>query len=274
MVGPQIPLVHPVFDIDSTRPCYLSRFFVTARCANHRIEERSIGCETSRKYIPVYIKGRQIIWCPMPRARLKWKSPAEHLIRYSTEHPDEEFRILSSRLTEEGMRAVVEAETTDPEALLRHLDETPEVRSLEVLDADGEALLFQCKTPESEIHREVRRRDGPLSSSPTIIREGWVFNELTGSHDQLSEFTRELAAAGITFEIHSVTQSTDMTDLLTDRQWEFVTEAVERGYYDSPRGCTLVELAAALDVNQSTASGILHRAEERIIKGFVGEAAG
>lgn len=210
----------------------------------------------------------------MPRARLKWKPPAEHLIHYSGGHPEVEFRILSSRVTEEGIRAVVEAETTDPEALRHHIEDIPDVTSLEVLDAAEEALLFQCTTPESDIHQEIRQRDGPMSSPPTIIREGWVFNELTASHEKLSEFTRELAAAGLRFEILSVTQSTDMTNLLTDRQWEFVTEAVERGYYDSPRECTLVELAAALDVNQSTASGILHRAEERIIKGFVGEAAG
>lgn len=210
----------------------------------------------------------------MPRARLKWKPPAEHLIRYSIEHPDVEFSILSSRLTEEGMRAVVEAVTMDPETLFHHLEEIPEVSSLEVLDMDREALLFQCTTPESEIHQEIRRQDGPLSSSPTIIRGGWVYNELTASHEKLSEFTRALAAAGLRFEILSVTQSADMTNLLTDRQWEFVIEAIEQGYYDSPRGCTLVELAGKLDVNQSTASGILHRAEERIIKGFVGEATG
>lgn len=172
------------------------------------------------------------------------------------------------------MRAVVEAKPTDPEDLFRHLQETPDVRSLEALDADEGTLLFQCTTPESEIHQEVRRQDGPLASPPTIIRGGWVFNELTASHEKLSEFTRELAAAGLRFELLSVIQSPDVKNLLTNRQWEFVTEAVERGYYDSPRESTLVELADKLDVNQSTASGILHRAEGRIIKGFVGEATG
>lgn len=200
MIGSQIPLVHPAHDIDRTWPCYSSRFFITAQCANHGINKRSTGSENSRKYVPVYIMGRRIEWWPMPRARVKWKPHAEHLIRYSDEHPDEELRILSSRLTEGGILAVIEVETTDPDALLRHLDEIPEIHSPEMLDADGETLLFQCKTPESEIHQGVRQRDGPLSSSPTIIREGWVFNELTGSHDQLSEFTHELAGAGIRFE--------------------------------------------------------------------------
>ncbi len=67
----------------------------------------------------------------------------------------------------------------------------------------------------------------------------------------------------------SVTHSYDVSGLLTERQREFISEAVERGYYDSPRGCTLVELAETFGVNQSAASGVLHRAEGRIIKEFI-----
>ena len=37
-----------------------------------------------------------------------------------------------------------------------------------------------------------------------------------------------------------------------------------------PRGCTLTELAEVFDVNASAASGVLYRAEGRIIKAFVG----
>ncbi|WP_254533404.1 helix-turn-helix domain-containing protein [Natrinema gelatinilyticum] len=92
---------------------------------------------------------------------------------------------------------------------------------------------------------------------------------MTASHERLSQFTDELAAADIPYQILSVTQSHDSTEELTDRQQEFITEAVERGYYDSPRGCTLTELAESFDVNKSAASGVLHRAEGRIIKEFV-----
>ncbi|WP_231186810.1 helix-turn-helix domain-containing protein [Haladaptatus sp. DYF46] len=50
-----------------------------------------------------------------------------------------------------------------------------------------------------------------------------------------------------------------------------VVEAVERGYYESPRQCTLTELAESFGVSKDTASGILHRAERRIIKRFLGK---
>lgn len=90
------------------------------------------------------------------------------------------------------------------------------------------------------------------------------------SHDQLSKYTDELAAADIPYRILSLTQSYDSNELLTDRQWQVITEAVECGYYDTPRSCTVTELATSFDVHKSAASRVLHRAESRIVKEFVG----
>ncbi len=105
------------------------------------------------------------------------------------------------------------------------------------------------------------------------MRDGGLHTELTASHERLSQFTDELATADIPCEILSLTQSPDPVELLTERQRQFVTEAIERGYYDSPRGCTLTEFAGAFDVNKSAASGILLRAEGRIIREFMKDSA-
>lgn len=45
--------------------------------------------------------------------------------------------------------------------------------------------------------------------------------------------------------------------------------AVEAGYYDTPRTCTLTELADEVGLAKSTCSEILHRAEEIIVKEFI-----
>ncbi|WP_266082598.1 helix-turn-helix domain-containing protein [Haladaptatus caseinilyticus] len=116
---------------------------------------------------------------------------------------------------------------------------------------------------------EARLATGNLPRFPIIIRDGWLSSELIGSQEQLSEYTTELSAADIPYEILSLTQSYGASGLLTERQREFITEAVERGYYDSPRGCTLVELAERFGVSQSAASGVLHRGEGQIIKEFI-----
>jgi predicted DNA binding protein len=207
----------------------------------------------------------------MPRVRLKFKPPSEQAVQFSTEYPNEEFRILAARPTDEGLLSIVEVETEDPTAVINHFEETSEIRSYEVLQDDGETLLLQHVISEPTPHR-VAQATGTLASFPLILRNGWMFIEMTITHERLSQFTEGLETAGVTFELLSITQSVDVMDLLTDRQWQFITEAIERGYYDSPRECSVVDLASTLDVSQSTASGILHRAEGRIIKEFAGES--
>ncbi|WP_435157013.1 helix-turn-helix domain-containing protein [Haladaptatus sp. DFWS20] len=116
---------------------------------------------------------------------------------------------------------------------------------------------------------DALRASGNLPRFPALMRNGWLHTELTASHERLSAFTGELTASKIPYQVLSVTQSPEPVELLTERQLELVSEAVEQGYYDSPRGCTLTELAESFDINKSAASGILHRAEGRIVKEFV-----
>ncbi len=45
--------------------------------------------------------------------------------------------------------------------------------------------------------------------------------------------------------------------------------AVEEGYYDTARTCSLTELAGEVGIAKSTCSETLHRAEETVIKQFI-----
>ncbi|MFC6964089.1 helix-turn-helix domain-containing protein [Halocatena marina] len=99
-----------------------------------------------------------------------------------------------------------------------------------------------------------------------------MISQITTSHERLSQLRDELDATGLTYEVVSVNQSTSPTDLLTDRQRRFMTEALEQGYYDTPRTCSLTDLADVLDVSKSTASVVLHNAEETIVKEFFAES--
>lgn len=191
----------------------------------------------------------------------------------STEHPDDEFRILAALPTADSIQVVLEIQTTDTEAILQHLDEAPWLPSYDVLHADEQTMLIQYSHQFLPALHRALLSSGPLLQYPLILRDGWVFSDITTSHEQLSQLKDVFEAEGIPYEIGSVTQSTDPTDLLTDRQRRFITVAAERGYYDSPRECTLTDLAAALDVSKGGASRILHRAEGRIIKNFLGEPA-
>jgi predicted DNA binding protein len=189
----------------------------------------------------------------------------------STEFPDADFRVLAAQPTDDGLLDIIEVTTPDGDGLVRQFDDAPAVRSYEVIHSDERMVLLQYVISFPEPY-DALRATGNLPLFPTI-QDGWLYGEMTASHEQLAEFTDELATADIPYQIQSLIQSHDLIELLTERQRELITEAVERGYYDSPRGCTLIELAETFEVNKSAASGVLHRAEGRIIKEFIAEAA-
>ncbi|HZD42668.1 MAG TPA: hypothetical protein VE134_01285, partial [Methanomicrobiales archaeon] len=108
----------------------------------------------------------------MPRIRSKTKIET-YLAELSTEHPDDEYRILTGHRTDEGMEVVLEAKTTNPESLTQFLDEDPNVYSWEVIHADDENLLIQYMGSEPEEYRRVLEL-GVVPRYPRIIRNGWL----------------------------------------------------------------------------------------------------
>lgn len=212
----------------------------------------------------------------MPRAQVRFKPPGKALggpFRLSTEYPNDEFRLLSAHPAEDGLVVVLEATMADPTVVLDLFEGAPKsrVRSYEVLHVDERTVLLQFRLPFVPPPYRALFASGNLPQFPYTVTDGWIVCELTTSHERLSQFGDELEETGFTFEIVRVAQSVDPTGLLTERQRRFATEAVERGYYDTPRQCSLTDLAAALGVSKSTASVVLHRAEETIVKEFFAE---
>ena len=75
---------------------------------------------------------------------------------------------------------------------------------------------------------------------------------------------------------HNVTllklSSVDSEELLTSRQETIIVTALERGYFDEPKGTTLVDLAKEFHVSVSTASEILRKATHKIMSVYFGGA--
>ncbi|WP_247000296.1 helix-turn-helix domain-containing protein [Halosolutus gelatinilyticus] len=211
----------------------------------------------------------------MPKLRVKLDGMAVDgwLATISAAFPDAEFRILATQLRDEGALVILEVRTSDGDALVQRFENAPEVSSLEVVHTDEQMVLLRFVTRRSKSYNPLRRSKN-VSLYPTILRDGWFTVMLVAPHERLSKYTDELAAAGIPYRILSLTQSADSRALLTDRQWEVIDEAIERGYYETPRECTVAELATALNVRRSSASRLLHRAESRIINEFVANTSG
>ncbi|WP_248910771.1 helix-turn-helix domain-containing protein [Halocatena marina] len=208
----------------------------------------------------------------MPQLHLKLDGTAVEscLGPLSTEFPDVEFRLLATQPRNDELLTILEVTTSEGEALVRQLADVPDVHSYEVIHIDEQRVIIQFKSAISSSYNPLIASEN-IEQPPTIVHDGWFFVKVTASQERLSKLIEELAAGDVPYQVISLTHSYNSSDLLTERQWEAITEAVERGFYETPRGCTLDELAESLNIYKSSANRLLHRAESRIIREFVAE---
>jgi len=106
---------------------------------------------------------------------------------------------------------------------------------------------------------------------PVVVTpEGWYEKKLFESYDELDGIRTRFEDHEISMEIVSVTQDADSTDEspqygLTDRQYEALTLAISRGYYESPRQITAEELAEEMGISQPSMSSLLRRGERQLL---------
>lgn len=203
----------------------------------------------------------------MPRATLKIQSNTE-LVALSNAHPEAHFKMLNAWPSEETVRVFLETSTVDLESLEKTLSNVPGITDSEIRHADTRAILFEVSTPIPIPHGAMAE-SGVVPSFPMYLEDGWLSGDLITSHKQLSLFQEELRAAEIEYQLISISSTDIETSLLTERQQAVIELALEQGYYDSPRECTLTDLAEKLSVDKSVVSRILHRAEGRIITDFL-----
>lgn len=207
----------------------------------------------------------------MPRARLTIDVPESVWVgQVSRAHPEATFRVLAA--LPEGDRGVglVELSAPDIGAVAAAIDAQETVTDVAVLYRHENRATLQFETSDPLLLFPVQTAGVPLEL-PFDIRDGSATWELTVSRDRLSKLGEQLDAFGIRFQVDSIERYVDPDRLLTDRQRRLLVEAVERGYYDTPRGCSLTELAEELEVAKSSVSETLHRAEGAVVKHYVAD---
>lgn len=103
-------------------------------------------------------------------------------------------------------------------------------------------------------------------SYPIPIRDGVAIVRVSGPRPRLATLGDHLDAAGVSWRVDWIRRGSTSEALLTPAQWRILRTALERGYYESPRECTLTELADALDIAKSTCSERLHLAQATVVK--------
>ncbi|ELZ24098.1 Bacterio-opsin activator HTH domain-containing protein [Halosimplex carlsbadense 2-9-1] len=207
----------------------------------------------------------------MPRANLEITVPDSVWIgELSREYPDAQFEILTVFPKEEGGVALAEIAAEAVKEVVLAMDDYEAVTNTDFLQRTAETALVQFETSNPVLLLPVRNAGTPLEL-PFSVVDGSVEWEVTAPRDRLSTLGDQLRQFGIEFEVMAVRQEMETEQLLTPKQLRLVQTAVEEGYYDTPRECTLTELAEESDIAKSTCSETLHRAEEKIVKEFVDE---
>jgi predicted DNA binding protein len=209
----------------------------------------------------------------MTQARLSIALPdGVWITEVSTAHPEASFRVLAAMpgAGEDAGFGVVRITAPDVDPILAGMRAAEDLTSLSVVQRTEGQVLVQFETTEPLILLSARESRMPIEL-PVDIREGVATVEVTGSREHLSELGEQLRAFGLRFEVEYVHERVDTEGLLSERQREVLLAAVECGYYDTPRECSLTELAEELGVAKSTCSETLHRVEEVVVKRFVRE---
>ncbi|MFB6150769.1 MAG: helix-turn-helix domain-containing protein [Haloarculaceae archaeon] len=207
----------------------------------------------------------------MPRAQLEISIPESVWIgELSRSYLNAEFEVLTVFPKEEGGVALAEVTAPNVEEVVLELSTYDEVTMTDVLQHSGETALVQFETSNPLLLLPVREAGTPLELPFTVL-DGNVDWEVRAPRERLSTLADQLRQFGISFDVVSVHQELETEQLLTPKQRRLVNAAVENGYYDTPRDCSLTELAEAVDIAKSTCSETLHRAEGKIIKQFAEE---
>lgn len=210
----------------------------------------------------------------MPRAARRITLPeAVWVGRLSRQHPGTTFRVLSAMPSGETGVGLVEVVGEGIPTVVEAIAGRRGVERVDVLQRTDDRAVVQFETTEPMLLFSVRESGAPLDLPPEI-RDGEAAMEITASSDRTSALGRQLDAFGLRYELDRIYQSPDPPDLLTETQRELLLTATDSGYYDTPRECTLTDLAESVGMAESTVSEVLHRAEEKVLTEFVAERYG
>jgi len=209
----------------------------------------------------------------MTRATLRLSLPeAVWIGDFSRSHPAARLRILAALSDDDAGVALAEIRTDDSAAVVERMRDYDAVADVRVLRQGDDAALVQFETTLPLLLSAARDSGVPLEM-PFDIVDGRAVWTLTAPRARLSALCNQLEALGVSYEVARVGAEEPAEFLLTDRQASLLAEAEARGYYDTPRRCTLTELAEAVGCAKSTVSEILHRAEGAVIGEFLADRA-
>ncbi|WP_435093483.1 helix-turn-helix domain-containing protein [Halorubrum sp. N11] len=185
----------------------------------------------------------------------------------SRAQPNATLHAIDTIAAGEGAVTAVAVAGTERAATVAAVREHDRVERVDIVDRTGPMTRVRVLAPAPPPHVAAAREAGLPIEESVAVTDGRATLDVVGERDRLTAFGRRLTEEGVTVGIRA--SDADAEPTLTDAQRDLVLAAVAAGYYDTPRKCTLTELAEARDLAKSTCSETLHRAEGRVLQRFV-----
>ncbi|ELZ01140.1 bacterio-opsin activator HTH domain-containing protein [Natrialba chahannaoensis JCM 10990] len=172
--------------------------------------------------------------------------------------------------TSEGVIPYLWVPVDVADAIVTTLESRSMVSGVSVIDEfDGTALIeIEWATTVNGILASIQESDA-LVTNAMGTADQWTFRLRFPSYDSLSAFYTACVDREIPIELlqlhEAVGASDDQRFGLTTAQRELIVAAYESGYFDVPRGTTLVELGHELGISDSAVSQRLRRGLSTLI---------
>ena len=205
----------------------------------------------------------------MQHARFRIRLPEDTWIAgVSEKYPHSTFRLLSGLKTGHIAIELGEIVTDHPVKVSQAIGEHEAIDGLVELVTTNEKLLVKYESTDIGLYSFAEGLELPLQF-PIVVRDGWYRFAVTGTRSEFERVRERLEGADCRFGLLSVVGEPRDSDLLTDRQRDVLTAAVQRGYFSVPRNCTLSDLAVQCEADESTLSGVLRRGQDRVLTAYL-----
>lgn len=151
-------------------------------------------------------------------------------------------------------------------------DEFDSVVWWEKLAADSSGLTYLCKINSTEIDDFPADEHGLTHDISAVGDEG-IDLSIVGSQEEIRESVALADDAGMNVALQRLSDyrgRPSVLDGLTDRQQEIIEAAYAVGYYDVPREASVDVIAEEVDLDPSTVTDHIQRAERNLLTQVLG----
>lgn len=160
---------------------------------------------------------------------------------------------------------------TDLEAFELAMGESPNVKSIDVLDEHEDRALYKIEweDPAEQLITGIAETNATILEAHSD--EEWLFRIRFEDHAGLTRFNRYCNEHDIGYRLNRISSlaeiAPDGDDYgLTEAQYEALSLAVERGYFKVPREVEYEELAGELGVSVQALSERVRRGADKVLQ--------